>query len=73
MAGEGIASVLPGITRQARSSREIVFLASWVHGKRGGQMKKPFEALARLFRWIVTGMISFIIASPTLVSLSADI
>jgi len=36
-------------------------------------MKKPFEALAKLFRWIVTGTISFIIAAPTLVSLSADI
>lgn len=36
-------------------------------------MKKPYETFARLFRWMVVGMISFIIALPTLISFSVEI
>lgn len=36
-------------------------------------MKKYFELFARLFRWMVVGTISVIIALPTWVSYTAEI
>lgn len=36
-------------------------------------MKKTFETFARLFRWMVVGMISFVIALPTWISYTAEI
>jgi hypothetical protein len=36
-------------------------------------MKKYFEGAARLFRWMVVGMITIVIALPTYVSLTVEI
>jgi len=36
-------------------------------------MKKSYEGFAMVFRWVVVGMISFIIALPTLISFSSEI
>lgn len=36
-------------------------------------MKKYYEAIARIFRWMVVGTISFIIALPTWISYTAEI
>lgn len=36
-------------------------------------MKKAYENIARFIRWAVTGMVSFIIALPMLISLGADL
>lgn len=36
-------------------------------------MKKYYEGIARIFRWMVVGMISIVIALPTYVSLSVEI
>lgn len=38
----------------------------------GAQMKKTYEVLARVFRWLMGGMVVFIVALPILVSLEAD-
>jgi len=35
-------------------------------------MKKAFEAVASFIRWVVTGVISFVIALPTYTSLSTS-
>lgn len=37
------------------------------------KMKKYYEGIARIFRWMVVGMISIVIALPTYVSLSVEI
>jgi hypothetical protein len=37
------------------------------------KMKKYYEALAKLFRWMVVSTISFIIALPTWISYTAEI
>jgi len=36
-------------------------------------MKKAYKGIARLFRWMVVGMISFLIALPTWISYTAEI
>lgn len=36
-------------------------------------MKKYYEGIARIFRWMVVSMISFVIALPTYISLSVEI
>jgi hypothetical protein len=36
-------------------------------------MNKYFKFFAKIFRWVMVGMISFIIALPTYVSLSVEI
>jgi hypothetical protein len=36
-------------------------------------MKKYYEGIAMIFRWMVVGFISFVIALPTYVSLSVEI
>lgn len=36
-------------------------------------MKKIYEGIARIIRWMVTGMISFIIGLPAWVSYTAEI
>jgi hypothetical protein len=38
----------------------------------GARMKKTYEVVARVFRWLVGGMVVFIVALPILAALEAD-
>jgi hypothetical protein len=41
-------------------------------GLYGDQMKNSYEGMKTFLRWIVVGIISFIIALPTLIFLTVD-
>lgn len=36
-------------------------------------MKKAYSAIARFVRWVVAGVVSFVVALPTYVSFSASV
>ena len=40
---------------------------------KGDQMKKAYEGVAKFVRWVVTGIVSFIVALPTFTSVSTSI
>jgi hypothetical protein len=65
---------IAGHSMQSSGNRQIVFTFRLDQiGPKGDQMKKSYLICAACFRWFMVGLFTFIIALPTLVSISTEI